>query len=100
MPLFDAKAYKRELHPFIDSLNLACEGFSMKEVWKVFRNTKQWHTTYPHMMKLWQAILTIPASIVDRERGLSKQSIIKDIKKSRLGLDTLDALMRIYLNGP
>lgn len=39
--LFDVKAYKREFHPFIDSLNLACEGFSMKEAWKAFRNTKQ-----------------------------------------------------------
>ena len=51
-------------------------------------------------MKLWQAVLTIPASTVDCERGFSKQNIIKDIRKSRLGLDTLDALMRISLNGP
>ena len=72
----------------------------MKEAWKVFRNTKQWHTNYPHIMKLWQAVLTIPASTVDCERGFSKQNIIKDIRKSRLGLDTLDALMRISLNGP
>ena len=49
-------------------------------------------------MKLWQAIHTIPASTVDCERGFSKQNIIKDIQKSRLGLDTLDALMRISLN--
>jgi hypothetical protein len=100
VPLFDVKACKRELHPFVDSLNLACEGFSMKEAWKVFRNTKLWHKTYPHMMKLWQVVLTIPASTVDCERGFSKQNIIKDIRKSRLGLDTLDALMRISLNGP
>jgi hypothetical protein len=79
---------------------MACEGFSMKEAWKVFRNTKQCNKTYPHMMKLWQVLLTIPASTVDCERGFSKQNIIKDIQKSRLGLDTLDALMRISLNGP
>lgn len=29
-----------------------------------------------------------------------KKNIIKDIRKSRLGLDTLDALMRISLNEP
>ena len=52
------------------------------------------------MMKLWQAVLTIPASIVDCESGFSKQNIIKDIRKSRLGLDTLDALMRVSLNEP
>ena len=100
MPLFDINACKRELHPFVDSLNLACEGFSMKEAWKVFRNTEQWHKTYPYMMKLWQAVITIPTSTVDCERGFSKQNIIKDIRKSKLGLDTLDALMRISLNGP
>lgn len=50
--LFDVKACKRELHPFVDSLNLVCEGFSMKEAWKVFCNTKQWQKTYPNMMKL------------------------------------------------
>ena len=70
----------------------------MKEAWKVFRNTKKWYKTYPNTMKLWQAFLTIPASIVDCERGFSKQNIIKDIRKSRLGLDTLDALMKISLN--
>lgn len=52
------------------------------------------------MMKLWQVVLTNPASTVDCERGFSKQNIIKDIRKLRLGLDTLDALMRISLNGP
>ena len=29
--LFDVESCKRELYPFVDSLNLACEGFSMKE---------------------------------------------------------------------
>jgi len=99
IPLFDISDCKRELHHFVDILNLYCEGFSMKEAWKVFCNTKQWHITYPHMMKLRQTILTIPASTVDCERGLSKQNIIKDIRKAKLGLDTLDALMRISLNG-
>jgi hypothetical protein len=99
VPLFDINACKRELHPFVDILNQSCEVFSIKEAWKVFCNTKQWHITYPHMMKLRQTILTIPASTVDCERGLSKQNIIKDIRKAKLGLDTLDALMRIYLNG-
>ena len=51
-------------------------------------------------MKLWQAILTIPASTLDCERGFSKQNIIKDIRKSKLGLYTLDAPIIISLNGP
>ena len=39
-------------------------------------------------------MLTIPASTVYCERGFPEQNIIKDIRKS------LDALMRISLNGP
>jgi hypothetical protein len=38
------------------------------------------------------------ASRMDCERGFSKQNIIKNIKKPRLGLDTLHALMGIFLN--
>ena len=34
----------------------------------------------------------------DCERGFSKRNIIKDVRKSNLGLDTLDALMRVSLN--
>ena len=37
---------------------------------------------------------------MDYAREFFKQNIIKDIIKSRLGLDTLDALMIISLNGP
>ena len=46
-------------------------------------------------MKLWKSALTILASTLDCERGYSRQIITEDIRKSRLGLDTLDALMRI-----
>ncbi|XP_059070451.1 uncharacterized protein LOC131860102 [Cryptomeria japonica] len=95
--IFDVNGCKRELHSFVDSLHSSCEGFKMKDAWRVFRNTKYWHRSYPHMMKLWQAVLTIPASTVDCERGFSKQNIIKDVRKSKLALDTLDALMRVVL---
>ncbi|XP_057813067.2 uncharacterized protein LOC131027099 [Cryptomeria japonica] len=96
--IFDVNGCKRELNSFVDSLHSSCEGFKMKDAWRVFGNTKYWHRSYPHMMKLWQVVLTIPASTVDCERGFSKQNIIKDVRKSKLALDTLDALMRVSLN--
>lgn len=52
------------------------------------------------MLKLWQVVLVIPIGVVAYERGFSRKNLIKDIKRSKLSLDTLDALMRVSLNGP
>ena len=93
---FDFESCLKELHAFVDTLHVNCEGSSMKYAWRIFCVTKL-HTNFPNMSKLWQAVLTIPASIVACERGFSRQNIIKDIRKTKLSLDTLDALMRVPL---
>jgi hypothetical protein len=98
--MFDITACKRELYEFIDVVHLNGERFSMKDAWKVFSQTKDWHSRYPNMLKLWQAMLVIPTSTVACERGFSKQNMIKDIRRTRLSINTLDALMRISLIGP
>ena len=46
--------------------------------WRIFCVTEL-HTNFPNMSKLWQAILTILASTMACERGVSRQNIIKDI---------------------
>ena len=95
VPLFDIAACKREIYEFIDVLYLNGETFPMKDAWKVFSQTKYWHSRYPHMLKLWQAVLEIPERIVGCERGFSRKNTIKDIKRSRLSIYTLDVVMRI-----
>ncbi|XP_057858696.1 uncharacterized protein LOC131067628 [Cryptomeria japonica] len=98
-PLFDFEACKRELHPFVDTLYFSCDGsLPMKDAWRVFCVTNL-HSNYPNMSKLWQAILTIPASAVACARGFSRQNTIKDTRRTKLSLDTLDALMRVSLAG-
>ena len=97
---FDIAACKTELYEFIDVLHLNGERFPMKDAWKVFSQIKDWHSRYPNMLKLWQAILVILASTVACERGFSKQNVIKDIRRTRLSINTLDALMRVSLTGP
>ena len=67
----------------------------MKYAWEVFSQTKDWHSRYPHMLKLWQAGIEIPARTVACERGFSKQNMIKDIKRTRFPIYTLDVVMRI-----
>ena len=68
----------------------------MKDAWRIFCVTEL-HTNFPNMLKLWQTILIIPASTVACERGFSRQNIIKDVRRTKLSLATLDALMRVSL---
>ena len=93
---FDFEACLKELHIFVDTLRVNCEGSSMKDAWRIFCVTEL-HTNFPNMAKLWQAVLTIPASTVACERGFSRQNIIKDVRRTKLSLATLDALMRVSL---
>ena len=44
-------------------------------------------------------ILVIPTSTIVCERGFSKQNWVKSERRTRLNLDTLDALMRVSPNG-
>ena len=88
----------KELHPFVDTLRVNCEGSSMKDAWRIFYVTGL-HTNFPNMLKLWQAILTILASTITCERGFSRQNIIKDVRRTKLSLVELDALMRVSLTG-
>ena len=67
---------------------------------RYFSQIKDWHSRYPNMLKLWQAILVILASTVACERGFSKQNVIKGIRRTRLSINTLDALMHVSLIGP
>jgi hypothetical protein len=50
-------------------------------------------------MSLWQCVLVIPTSIAICEQGFSKQNWVKSGRRTRLNLETLDALMRAFLNG-
>ncbi|CAM6086738.1 unnamed protein product [Calypogeia fissa] len=49
------------------------------------------------MTRLWQAVLTIPASTASCERGFSTQNYIKSSLRSSLNLDTLEAHMRVLM---
>ena len=64
---FDFEACLKELHAFVDTLRVNCEGSSMKDAWRIFCVTEL-HTNFPNMSKLWKAILSIPASTLACER--------------------------------
>ena len=62
-------------------------------------NDLEFMSNWPTLLSLWQAILVIPTIIVVSKYGFSKQDWVKSKRRTRLNLDTLDALMRVRLNG-
>ena len=98
--VLNVKACEMELYGFVDMLRLNCEGYTMHEAWRMFCKMKDWHDSFPNLMRLWQSIMVIPYSTVACERGFSKQNVIKEIKRNRLSIEHLDDLMRVSLNGP
>ena len=56
--------------------------------------------TFPNLLKLISAVLAIPVTSVDGERGFSTQNRIKRAHRSTIGTKRLDVLMRISIQGP
>ena len=85
---------------YVKMLSFVCEHRGMQEAWGFFvAMTKSSWLIGPTLMSLWQAILVIPTSIIVCERGFSTQNWVKIKNRTRLNLDTLDALMKVSLNG-
>ena len=69
---------------------LADKILSQKETWAKF----------PNMTGLLAICRVLPVSTVDCERGFSAQNLIKTRLRCRMGLENLDNLMRVAINGP
>ncbi|KAH7439136.1 hypothetical protein KP509_04G046900 [Ceratopteris richardii] len=94
-------AYDREkmtLEDFVGMLYRTAQHKSMHDSWRSCNVIKSWWDTYPEMMRLWQVSLVIPASTSSCECGFSRQNFIKNMCRSSLGLDTLDALMLLSID--
>ena len=84
---------------FVKILSSICEHWGVHETWVFCGNDWEFMINWPTLMSQRQTILVIPTSIVVCERGFLKQNWIKSERRTRLNLDTLDALMRVSLNG-
>ena len=71
----------------------------MHEAWVFCGNNREFMINWPTLMLLWQAICVFPTSIVVCERDFWKQNWVKSKRQSRLNIDTIDASMRVSLNG-
>ena len=65
----------------------------MHEAWVICGNDREFMISWPTLMLLWQTILMIPTSIV------IVSMVFQSIRRTKLNLDTADALMRASLNG-
>lgn len=99
VPALDADGCRSEVDHFVIALLTACsKNASLHEAWNVFSGEAQYHHTFPNMLKLWQAVLVLPVNTACCERGFSKQNQIKAVKRNRLGVQNLAALMRVSLS--
>jgi hypothetical protein len=89
-----------ELLEFVEMLSYVCEHRGMHEACVFCGNDREFMINWPKfLMSLWRAILVIPTSIVVCEHGFLKQNLVESNGRTRLNLDTLDASMRLSLNG-
>jgi hypothetical protein len=80
-------------------LSSVCQQKGMHEAWTFCGSDREFMLNWPLLMSLWQCVLVIPTSTAVCERGFSKQNWVKSERRTRLNLETLDALMRASLNG-
>ena len=92
-----ANQCKREILEFVETLMNVCEWNGIHKAWLFCGTNQEFMQSWPTMMKLWQWILIILASTVICECGFSKHNWVKSDRKSRLKLETSDALMRVSL---
>ena len=94
---FDERGSKFELQGFLDTLQISCDGLKMHQTWMVYSSNVDYIGRYPHLTKLWQAILVILASTTSCYKGFSTQNHIKSTLWCSEVLETLEAQMRIAM---
>ena len=71
-----------------------------KETWTSAFDDQELHARFPTILKLAEIVLVIPMSTAICERGFSAMKRIKSDWRSSLGVEMLDRLMVIVLEGP
>ncbi|BBN17305.1 hypothetical protein MPTK1_7g13480 [Marchantia polymorpha subsp. ruderalis] len=99
-PLVNSERCRQELPEFVSMLASCCERKGMVEAWTFCGEVKDWYASWPNLMHLWQIVMVIPSNTIACERGFSRQHLVRDTTRTHLNLKTLDASMRVSVNGP
>ncbi|CAI7881802.1 unnamed protein product [Closterium sp. NIES-54] len=88
---------QRELVTFSTILATHQEDVGCADSLKLMLSSPDWATCYPNLVHLWMAVAVLPLSIVECERGFSRQNIIKSWLRGNLCDAKLGELMAVSL---
>lgn len=91
---------KGERRSFITRMRNCFKGKDMHSAWLDTSNHDEWEHSFPSTMKLWRALLVLPLSSVECERGFSKMNKVKTKLRNQLSLGSLNLAMFVSMNTP
>lgn len=74
--------------------------FSLPDVTSSIASNALWRDTYPNLLTVCQIALVQCSSNAICERGFSARTLIKTKLRNRMEIRSLDALMKINIEGP
>ncbi|MCO5576493.1 hypothetical protein L7F22_030303 [Adiantum nelumboides] len=99
-PIIDGDDLKNEFKTFKNQAPKDFVRYSLTEVTSCIASNVMWRDEYPNLLTLCQVALVQCSSIAMCERGFSARTIIKSNIRNRLEIKSLDALMKIAIEGP
>ena len=99
-PLVEENALRVEWEQFRVLLGSTYKDMSHNQVLKLMAGNATVKVLYPNLSKLAKICLILPVSTADCERSFSAMKRIKTDLRNRMNTTTLDALMRICIEGP
>ncbi|MCO5549887.1 hypothetical protein L7F22_003361 [Adiantum nelumboides] len=99
MPFIDGDAFKDEFRKFKRQANIDFAKMSLIEVASLLANNVCWKDVYPNLLKIVEIALVQCCSTAICERGFSACTKIKNKWRNRMETESLDALIRICIEG-
>ena len=99
-PLVEEDALRVEWELFRVLLGSTYKDMSHNQVLKLVAGNATVRALYPNLSKLAKVCLILPVSTADCERSFSTMKRVKTDLRNRMNTSTLDALMRIRIEGP
>ena len=99
-PFVEENAFRAEWELFTVLLSTSYAPCSHYQVMKLVVGNRKMRLLYPNLCKLAQICLILLLSTADYERAFSSMKHVKTPLHNRLNTRTLEALMRIHMEGP
>lgn len=98
--LIDGDNFRKEFRSFKRQASMEWVRYSLGDVASTIGSNAMWKESYPNLLSICQIALVQCCSIALCERGFSTRTTIKTKWRNRLEIASLDALLKIVLEGP